>query len=208
MRRRAAQADPAKQDEFMVRMANYTKEQLVFCDESAINNKANQRKWGWGPLGHRVPVSTPFIRNPHRWSILPAISTEGYIAIEVLEGGYDTVTFNRFVASFLPLMNAYNAEDPAPLSVLVMDNCSIHKSEDLQVLCNEYGVRLEFLPPYSPQFNPIEKTFSVLKAYIRKRDEECLVAFQENRFEHFLVDCAGAAITSEIAENEFKACGY
>jgi transposase len=52
---------------------------------------------------------------------------------------------------------------PGPRSVLVLDNASIHKSSRLKELCDAYGIMLEFLPLYSPDFNPIEATFHDLK---------------------------------------------
>ena len=52
--------------------------------------------------------------------------------------------------------------------MLVMDNASIHKSQYVKDLCREAGVELEFLPPYSPDFNPIEATFGNLKAWIKR----------------------------------------
>ena len=82
-------------------------------------------------------------------------------------------------------MNRY----PAPRSVLVADNCSIHKSQHLRDLCHENGVRLEFLSPYSPDYNPvssshpfsnlfrnnhifqIEQCFHYIKAYLRRHRE-------------------------------------
>jgi len=61
-------------------------------------------------------------------------------------------------------MNPY----PGPRSVLVMDNAPIHKSEQLAQMCRERGVILEFLPPYSPDLNPIEEAFSAIKQYLRR----------------------------------------
>jgi transposase len=52
--------------------------------------------------------------------------------------------------------------------VLVLDNASIHRSPRLRELCEAYSVALEFLPPYSPDFNPIEATFHNLKAWIQR----------------------------------------
>jgi transposase len=49
-----------------------------------------------------------------------------------------------------------------------MDNCRIHKSPVIQEICDTYDIQLEFLPPYCPEFNPIEQSFHDLKAYIRK----------------------------------------
>jgi transposase len=60
----------------------------------------------------------------------------------------------------LPYCSAY----PGPCLVLILDNASIHKSAKLQSMCEERGVLLKFLPPYSLDFNPIENTFKDLKA--------------------------------------------
>ena len=56
---------------------------------------------------------------------------------------------------------------PGPRLVLVLDNVNSHLSEDLATMCEEAGVRLEYLPPYSPDYNPIEESFSALKAWMR-----------------------------------------
>jgi len=61
-------------------------------------------------------------------------------------------------------MNPY----PGPRSVLIMDNCQIHHVEEVEDLCQAHGVRLVYLPPYSPDLNPIEECFSFIKAYIRR----------------------------------------
>ena len=57
---------------------------------------------------------------------------------------------------------------PRPQSVLILDKAPIHKSERLRGLCEQYGVELRFLPPYSPDFNPIEATFKDIKAWIKR----------------------------------------
>src|SRR4051812_43881155 len=57
----------------------------------------------------------------------------------------------QFIFSQLPIMNPY----PGERSVLIMDNCPIHKTARLRGLCEEKGIRLEFLPPYSPDLNPV-----------------------------------------------------
>lgn len=61
-------------------------------------------------------------------------------------------------------MNPY----PYPNSVLIMDNCSIHHGGRVAELAKARGVRLLYLPPYSPDFNPIEKAFGILKAHLRR----------------------------------------
>lgn len=67
----------------------------------------------------------------------------------------------------MPLCNPY----PGPLSVLVLDNAKIHRGAELLELVDRFGVRIEFLPPYSPDLNPIEEAFSQIKHFIRRNYE-------------------------------------
>jgi transposase len=60
---------------------------------------------------------------------------------------------------------------PGPQSVIIMDNARIHHQQGLINLLKGYGVQVEFLPPYSPDFNPIEEAFASIKAWIRRNDE-------------------------------------
>ena len=78
------------------------------------------------------------------------------MAWEILHGSYTQETFNKFVSDkLLPICSPF----PGPRSVLILDNATIHRSLELRIKCEEAGVLLEFLPPYSPDFNPIEKSF-------------------------------------------------
>ena len=63
--------------------------------------------------------------------------------------------------------------------MIVLDNASIHRNSELQAMCQEEGVELVYLPPYSPDFNPIESSFSVLKAWIRRNQDEAIRAAQD-----------------------------
>jgi len=73
--------------------------------------------------------------------------------------------FEAFLESkLLPECNPF----PAANSVIVMDNASFHHSERIRQMCEKTGVKLVYLPPYSPDFNPIEEFFSELKAFIKR----------------------------------------
>jgi hypothetical protein len=131
-------------------------EQLIFLDESAANEHTADQRYGWSPKGFSCHVRFP-CKKSRCWSILPAINLDGYMAVDIYQGSYNSARFNEFVQlCVLP-------QCQAGWSVLVMDNCNIHCSSELQDLCKEAGVELAFLPPYSPDLNPIEQSFHALK---------------------------------------------
>ena len=101
--------------------------------------------------------------------------------MNIVEGSYNTELFTEFIEGLLDCMNPF----PARNSVIVMDNCKIHKDPtivnmilercvyflyfySLSLTPTNRGMRIEFLPPYSPDFNPIELAFSAIKAHIRR----------------------------------------
>ena len=93
---------------------------------------------------------------------------------------------------------------PGPRSILILDNASIHKDHRLQQLCNNAGVVLKFLPPYSPDYNPIEATFKDIKAWI-KRNNLLVEDFEDfGDFLHFAVSqaCGGNV------RGHFQEAGY
>src|SRR5436190_2910519 len=88
----------------------------------------------------------------------------GYLDWVIFQGRINKEIFLTFVhEKVLPYCNPW----PGPCSIIVLDNASIHKDQELQDMCNAAGVKLHFLLPYSPDFNPIELTFKDLKAWIK-----------------------------------------
>jgi hypothetical protein len=91
----------------------------------------------------------------------------------VYQGATDNDLFEDFVAQLLQHCDLF----PAPKSVIVMDNASWHHSERILEMAREAGVIIIFLPPYSPDFNPIEEKFGMLKRFIEKHwyeNEDCI----------------------------------
>jgi transposase len=173
---------------------------LVFIDESACNERTGDRKFGWSPVGVECKVSRPLKRS-ERWSILPALCNKGYMDWMIYQGAITADLFVEFLRErVLPYCTAY----PGVRSVIIMDNASIHKDRRIQEACDEVGVLLKFLPPYSPDFNPIEATFKDLKAWVKKnyrRVEE----FEE--FSDFL-EYAVAQNCKGDARGHFRTSGY
>ena len=97
---------------------------MVFIDESAANEKSAHRKYGWAPIGStpHVDMST---KRSERWSILPAYTSDGLMAWDIVHGSFDKELFNNFIREHvLPQCNPF----PGPRSVLIMDNAPIHHS--------------------------------------------------------------------------------
>lgn len=86
--------------------------------------------------------------------------------------------------------------------VVIMDNLSSHKVKGLEKIVEERGARIEYLPPYSPDLNPVENMWSKIKAKLRKVKERC---------KDSLIDAVGAAletVTAQDAQGWFLHCGY
>jgi len=149
-------------------MTQYTPEELIFIDESAAQERTGDRKYGWSPIGETPYQSIPFHRSP-RFSILPALTSTGYLHPLIY---HDSINAERFAGwlehMILPHCNAYIEGERHPRSVIVMDNCRIHKTKLVTDVLSSFDVKVIYLPPYSPDFNPIELDFVVIKSAIRR----------------------------------------
>jgi len=119
-------------DAWVRKIAEWSAEQVVFLDESGVNSRSGERIHGWGPKGQIIPYQVPFTKGSN-FSVLPAITVDGYVACCVYPGAVNGDTFNEFVETqLLPHCTPY----PGPRSIIIMDNASIHKSEVLLVCVN------------------------------------------------------------------------
>jgi transposase len=166
---------------------------LKFIDESGVNI-AMTRLWGRAPKGQRVVGSVP-----QNWgcniTLLAALSASGVCATMTIEGATDTEVFCAYVEQVLcPTLSAGD--------IVVMDNLSAHKAAAVRTLIESRGAHLIYLPPYSPDLNPIERCWSKIKTYLRAakaRTSERLDEAIERAFE---------TITESDARAWFKHCGY
>jgi transposase len=140
---------------------------LVFIDETwAKTNMAPIR--GWGPRGDRLLGKAPH----GRWrtlTFLAALRCDRIEAPCVLDGPINGQSFKAWVEQFLvPALK--------PGDVVVMDNLGSHKSDAIRRAIRAAGAKLFFLPPYSPDLNPIEQLFAKLKHLMRKAAERTVEA--------------------------------
>lgn len=139
-------------------MANML-ERLVFIDETSL--KTNLVKTtGWAPVGARLIDHAPF-GHWHTQTFIAGLAQDRMIAPWVLDGAMNRASFDTYIQSQL-------APALRPGQIVVADNLSSHKSTKAMELLRAQGNDLIFLPPYSPDLNPIEMAFSKLKTLIRK----------------------------------------
>lgn len=170
-------------------------EQLIFLDESGAQTGMT-RLYGRAPVGERCVDHTPH----GHWktmTMLSAIRMDGVIqeATMVYDGPMNRDTFVDYVEHRLvPTLR--------PGDVVVMDNLSSHKAASVRGLIEEAGADLWYLPPYSPDMNPIEKLWSKVKSWLRR--------VMAGTFDGLLGAIADAlrAVAADECANYFMACGY
>ena len=146
-------------------MAVFAAEDLVFLDESIFNEKTGWRYQAYGPMGSdlRYPANTD---RGKTWSICAAMTVNGWIPCTGVKEGYfkahHLLTWLR-----TGLLPALRRESLRP-RVVVLDNCSTHIGSAIRDAIEAEGHLVRFLPPYSPDFNLIELSFSVLKAWFQR----------------------------------------
>ena len=132
---------------------------FVFLDETGTaTNMA--RRYGRSPLGERLVATVPH----GHWrttTFVAGLRQAGIVAPLVLDGPMSGTVFRAYVEQFL-------APSLQPGDVLVLDNLAAHKVDGVRQALAAVGASLLYLPPYSPDLNPIEQLFAKLKALLRK----------------------------------------
>lgn len=158
-----ARADVARRRRlWKARQGRIEARRLVFIDETWIKtNMAPLR--GWAPRGRRLKAFVPF----GHWKTLTfvaALRCDRIDAPFVLDGPINGVAFQQYVVDVLvPTL--------APGDIVVLDNLGSHKGAGVRNAIHAAGARLVFLPPYSPDLNPIEQVFAKLKHMMRAAAE-------------------------------------
>ena len=166
---------------------------MKFVDESGVNI-AMTRRYGRGPRGKRVQDATPknWGRNV---TVLGSLSCQGLEAVMTVEGATDAAVFRAYVSQVL-------APTLQPGDVVVMDNLGAHKVDGIQSVIEARGAILRYLPPYSPDYSPIESCWSKLKTCLRgikARTRDALDA---------ALSLAIHTVSSSDAHGWFAHCGY
>jgi transposase len=179
--------------QYRERAASIPARRFVFIDESGATT-AMTRTRGRAPRGERVYGSAPH----GHWKIttmIGAIRLSGIAAVMTVDSPTDSDVFRAFVERVLvPGLN--------PGDVVVMDNLSPHKAIGVQERIEAVGAELWYLPPYSPDYNPIEKCWSKVKEFLRSQK-----ARTQRKLERAIAKALRAVNTSDT-QGWFKECGY
>jgi hypothetical protein len=191
-------------------------------DEAAVSLGTHSRDRAWARRGRRTkriprPLAAP------RITVLPAVSLQGMLGVIAHQGSMRRVDVEYFieevlVSSLLVIFDAPLGTHPAaflgqmpvmgrfpgPNSVLVLDNAAVHHGGRVREICETHGVLLVYLPPYSPDMNPIEKVFSVLKSRLKRA--QILTGTDEDT--DIVMNFLSHMVTPELMESLFLGSGY
>ena len=165
----------------------------MFVDESGVRTNLT-RLYGRAPKGERVREAVPH----GHWkvlTILGALTTKGVQASMTIEAATDTSIFLAFLKQIL-------APTLRPGQVVLMDNLPAHKHPQMRPVLRARNCRLVYLPPYSPDLNPIEPAWSKLKAFQRGARARLRPALER------AVATGLRTITAQNAKGWFRHCGY
>jgi len=167
--------------------------QYIFIDECGVTTDL-LRRYGRSRRGVRLRDHTP-CGHWETHTIVAALRPDAITAPAVFDGPIDNDSFRAYVEQVLvPTLQ--------PGDVVVLDNLAVHKQPAVRAAIEAAGARIRFLPPYSPDFNPIEMAFAKLKAFLR--------AARPRTFDHVtaLTAAALALFTPAECRNYVRHCGY
>jgi transposase len=165
----------------------------VFLDETGLST-AMTRPYGRAPRGRRLVEAVP----EAHWemtTLISAIRRDGVAAALEFPGATDTLAFRTYVEEVLvPALR--------PGDIVVLDNLQAHRAGAVARALRRAGAGVWYLPPYSPDFNPIEKVWAKVKAHVRKAKARTREALWE------AIARALEAVTPEDCQGCFAFCGY
>jgi transposase len=167
---RDSEENRKRREEFLERLQTIPPEKLIFIDESGVTTQMT-RGYARASGGRRVHEATP----GGHWkilTILSALSLGGLLATMTIEEATDGDIFLAYIEQVLgPKLR--------PGDVVVMDNLSAHKVAGIAELIQAAGAELLYLPPYSPDLNPIEKAWAKLKQLLRSTKARTAEALEQ-----------------------------
>jgi len=177
-------------------LAGIDPRRLVFLDETGIDTRLT-RTYGRAPRGRRATGKVPR-GSWQRLTVIGALALDGGVVASMsINAATSTAVFLAFVEQVLtPALRG------RPGTIVVMDNLAAHKAEAVRDALDRAGLHHRYLPPYSPDLNPIEQAWSKLKTRLRAAGARSRQALND------ALGPAIATITAQDARGWFQLCGY
>lgn len=176
----------------MEHQATLPVEKLVFIDESGFRTNLT-RAYGWAPTGEKPTLLAP--KYGKNTTIVGAIALDGVRAMHAVEGKFDGPRFVAYLDEVLgPTLNDGD--------IVVMDGPRLHRVAGVAEALAKHGATPLYLPAYSPELNPIEMCWSVMKAWIRQWTPR-----KTDRLLKYIQD-AWAQVTEELCAAWIRHSGY
>ena len=200
MRMVAARQDQLLREMFALDVCLYDPSMLVFVDETGADRRDCLRKHGYSVRGKPI-ISQKLTFRGERVSAIVGMTSTEILDYRLTQDSVDAEEFERFVEDLLPQLMPFNGTNPN--SIVILDNCAIHHVDRIVELFQQCGVMVHFLPPYSPDYNPIEEAFSKIKSALKSMED----ALHSGLDLHTCMAAAFADITGEDCQSWLSHCG-
>ena len=199
----AVQRSEVKRAEYLAEITQFDPNMLLFVDETGSDRRNSVSEFGYGlkgipPVNYRLQVYG------QRISAIGILSSRGIEDSYLVEGSVNGERFMKFVDNALiPNLLPFDGENPRSI-IVVLDNASIHNVDEVVDHITSTGALLRFLPPYSPDLNPIELAFGKVKAFLKQNEK----AYQSTSTPGALLATAFATVTQEDCLGYMRHSGY
>ena len=189
----AAERDEQQREEFRREAEAIARRRLVFTDETGFH-LAMTRSHGRAPRGQRVRQRVPRKRGTNV-TLIGALALRGWVAALSFSGAVDREAFDAFVTELLvPRLRRAD--------VVLLDNLRVHHASSVEDAVREAKARVLWLPPYSPDFSPLEDCWSKVKALVRGKEPR-----SASDLDAAMTEAMGAVTATDI-DGWFRHCGY
>lgn len=173
-------------------MGGLDPKKLVFLDESGFATNL-ARRYGWAPVGERPTLLVS--KYGKRLTVIGAIALDGLRGWTSIDKGMNGDDFIAYIRNYLnPTLRSGD--------IVVMDGPRVHRVAGVEEALAEVGAKPLYLPAYSPELNPIEMCWSVMKAWIRKAAPRALDRVRES------LEKAWGRVTAALCASWIRHCGY
>ena len=182
-----------KRSQWIETLSGANAEHQIYLDESGINTNFT-RHYAHAVHGKRAMDAT-LINTPAGTTVLSSIRLNGSLVYTTYQGGTTAQRFREYMGK--QLIPSLEKDD-----VVIMDNMRAHHAKIVTELLDKAGISYLYLPPYSPDLNPIEKLLSKIKALLRKFKARTVGILPH------AIQCAFQAVTQTDCVGWFRSCGY